>query len=225
MKKNAMLKIAAILMVAVLLTTCAISSTFAKYTTSKTDTVTARVAKWGVTATTTASGMFTETYGTTVISSEKVVAPGTSSPDAYKITSTVSGSPEVALLVNVSAVVTLSGWVDNSGNLYCPLVFTNGTDTVEGIDYTDVAALQNAIADLISAENVEIAVSDTALNYKVLDQSLTWSWEYEVEDENGDIDTEIDAKDTFLGDLAADEDETNDPTITIAVTTTIDQAD
>ena len=224
MKKNAMLKIAAILMVAVLLTTCAISSTFAKYTTSATDTVTARVAKFGVTATTNASGMFTKSYGTTVLSETEVVAPGTTSPDAYKITSTVTGSAEVALKVSVAAVVTLSGWTVD-GALYCPLVFTDGVTTVDGSTYTDVADLQDDIAALISATDVAIAVSTNPISSKVLDKSLTWTWAYEVEDENGDIDASIDAKDTALGELAADADTTNDPTITIAVTTTINQVD
>ena len=57
MKKNAMLKIAAVLLVAVLLTTCAISSTFAKYVSSYESTAeTARVAKWGLYVDTTSIG-------------------------------------------------------------------------------------------------------------------------------------------------------------------------
>ena len=62
MKKNAMLKIAAILMVAVLLTTCAISSTFAKYVTSDSYSDTARVAKWGITLTVSQDKMFADNY-------------------------------------------------------------------------------------------------------------------------------------------------------------------
>ena len=48
MKKNKMLRIASVLLVAVLLSTCAISGTFAKYTSSATLTSTATVAKWSV---------------------------------------------------------------------------------------------------------------------------------------------------------------------------------
>jgi len=51
MKKNMMMRVASALLVAVLLSTCAISGTFAKYTTSDSDFESARVAKWGVTIT------------------------------------------------------------------------------------------------------------------------------------------------------------------------------
>lgn len=46
MKKNVMMRVASALLVAVLMTTCAISGTFAKYTSTTTGTGTARVAKW-----------------------------------------------------------------------------------------------------------------------------------------------------------------------------------
>ena len=46
MKKNKMMRLASFLLVAVLLSTCAISGTFAKYTSTQTNSDTARVAKW-----------------------------------------------------------------------------------------------------------------------------------------------------------------------------------
>ena len=48
MKKNTMMRLAAILLVSVLLTTSVIGGTFAKYTTSDNATDNARVAKWGI---------------------------------------------------------------------------------------------------------------------------------------------------------------------------------
>ena len=48
MKKNKMMRIASVLLVAVLISTCAISGTFAKYVTRAEGTDTARVAKWGI---------------------------------------------------------------------------------------------------------------------------------------------------------------------------------
>lgn len=47
MKKNKAMRLASALMVLTLLTTCVISSTFAKYTTSANGEDSARVAKWG----------------------------------------------------------------------------------------------------------------------------------------------------------------------------------
>jgi hypothetical protein len=46
MKKNVMMRVASALLVAVLMTTCAISGTFAKYTSTTTGTGSAKVAKW-----------------------------------------------------------------------------------------------------------------------------------------------------------------------------------
>ena len=46
MKKNVMMRVASALLVAVLMTTCAISGTFAKYTTTVSSSDSARVAKW-----------------------------------------------------------------------------------------------------------------------------------------------------------------------------------
>ena len=61
MMKNKMMRAASILLVAVLLSTCAISGTFAKYVTTASGTDTARVAKWGVVIT--ANGnLFNKTY-------------------------------------------------------------------------------------------------------------------------------------------------------------------
>ena len=48
MKKNKFMRLASVMLMLCLITTCAISGTFAKYTTSATATDTARVAKWGV---------------------------------------------------------------------------------------------------------------------------------------------------------------------------------
>lgn len=48
MKKNKMMRVASALLVAVLLTTCAISGTFAKYVTQATGSDSARVAKWDI---------------------------------------------------------------------------------------------------------------------------------------------------------------------------------
>lgn len=47
-KKNYTMRIAAGVMTAALLSTCAISSTFAKYTSESTGTDSARVAKWDI---------------------------------------------------------------------------------------------------------------------------------------------------------------------------------
>lgn len=83
MKKNVMMRAASALLVAVLLTTCTISGTFAKYTTSTTGTDSARVAYWGFDqAAELTINLFDKEYDASkadksVNGAEKVIAPGT----------------------------------------------------------------------------------------------------------------------------------------------------
>ncbi|MBP3322919.1 MAG: hypothetical protein J6M16_01850 [Clostridia bacterium] len=120
-----------------LITTCAISGTFAKYTTSANATDTARVAKWGIVLTvsdTNGSTLFAEEYeagNITVVSqhSDDVVAPGTKNETG--ITFTIDGKPEVATKVTASLGATKDVFIkydsDSNGSLdatYYPVVFT-----------------------------------------------------------------------------------------------------
>ena len=95
--KNKMMRAASVLMVAVLLSTCAISGTFAKYVTSVTNHDEARVAKWNIGYNFDQKSTFAATYetnsATTVESAngEQVVAPGTNDSGTYVLT----GTPEV----------------------------------------------------------------------------------------------------------------------------------
>ena len=111
MKKNVMMRVASVLMVAVLLTTCAISGTFAKYVTSDDASDSARVAKFGVVVTADGS-LFENAYKDTPVDpldasatvvagdSADVVAPGTKNADsAFKFS--ITGTPEVDVKVDV----------------------------------------------------------------------------------------------------------------------------
>ena len=116
MKKNKMMRIASVLLVAVLLSTCAISGTFAKYVTTDSGSDTARVAKWGVTVVA-GGNLFGKNYeaktneGGNQISasvansadtseSDKIVAPGTKSDKGMTIS--VKGTPEVKNAITVT---------------------------------------------------------------------------------------------------------------------------
>lgn len=152
MKKNRMMRVASALLIAVLLTTCTISGTFAKYTTSDTAQDTARVAKWGVNVMASGS-LFGENYypnATTAtadrISAEakqsvdtsgeiskisNIVAPGTQSD--VGLTFSVSGTPEVANVISVSsdALVEEEIWLE--AGTYGIMVVASGVtaDNVE----------------------------------------------------------------------------------------------
>ena len=111
MKKNKMMRIAAVLLIVTLLSTCAISGTFAKYVAKADVEDSARVAKWGIKIETT-SNLFSDKYEAqdedyiaaggeySVISDngDMVVAPGTSSDQLENggFSAILSGKPEVA---------------------------------------------------------------------------------------------------------------------------------
>lgn len=111
MKKTKVMRLLSLLLVMTLISTCAISGTFAKYVTRAEGEDQARVAKWGVLVTV-AGGAFADRYAATdeayledggeysVLSSvegEQVVAPGTSAKEAnMALVATVKGTPEVA---------------------------------------------------------------------------------------------------------------------------------
>ena len=158
MKKNKMMRIASVLLVAVLLTTSIISGTFAKYVTSTSTVATATVAKFGVTASATGT-LFNETYATddtsvsdsdtdsiSVKSTAKVVAPGTKNTDG--LTFAFTGTPEVDVKITFAIqsgykdvflkgsslpdkTTSGTGTFDLTGE-YHPIKFTlkNGTTTV-----------------------------------------------------------------------------------------------
>ena len=191
MKKNAMLKIAAILLVAVLLTTCAISSTFAKYVTEGTlaTSETARVAAWGVEVSTTFTAddaLFAKEYGagatpataTTnhVESTAFVVAPGTS--NSMAIAAVATGTPEVSGTITITPTVTLgAGWVDDEGEFYCPVTFNGETLTATGAnELTPIVTYFDAGQNLAN-----LVISDA-----------TFDWEWAAGGDN--------EKDTYLGD-------------------------
>lgn len=107
MKKNKAMRLASALLVLTLLTTCAISSTFAKYVTKAEGTDTARVAKWGFTqaATIELDNLFKYAYDN-VEGNVDVIAPGTTNNAtfgfAYGGLSGGMTAPEVAYTFEIS---------------------------------------------------------------------------------------------------------------------------
>ena len=216
MKKNRTMRIAAVMLVFALLTTCIISGSFAKYvTTGSTAGETARVAKWGVTiegtGTTFAKNYLantgasanegtTATEGITVKSStaDLVVAPGTKGTLA---SFTVTGTPEVSAAITYEATITFANGWDAST---CPIVFT-----VNGEVKT---AAQ--VVSAINAATVTFDVSGTSSFADAMNAGLTVGWEWPFV---GD-----DAADTAFGNAAA---RGEAPAVTISITATITQVD
>lgn len=221
MKKNKLFIIGLVTVFVALLSLTLVSSTFAKYVTTDTGTDTARVAKWGVNITAAGNNAFSKVYSTddtsvtgiasSVISSteDKVIAPGTKGTFAAI---TVSGKPEVAVKIEHKAEVTLSNWVINTDEFYCPIVITvksgEHSATVKqnetnNSDTALVAAIENAINKTINV------APNTELSGEINSLEISWEWAF------GDGTT--DAKDTALGYLDPA------PTITVKVVTTVTQ--
>lgn len=111
LKNNRTMRAAVLLLALVLITSCFVGGTFAKYVTSGDAADLARVAKWGVTVTAHGTGdVFAKEYAgiagqdNTVVADDgktNVVAPGTKKENATLVT--LSGKPEVAVNVTYSA--------------------------------------------------------------------------------------------------------------------------
>lgn len=201
MKKNIMMRLSALLLVAVLLTTCVISGTFAKYvTTSELEEDVATVAKWGIVMTVTGDDLVYDDDKSTKDATAKVLTDALCAPGTYeKITTfTLTGTPEVAYEISVVVDLELTDWVLTDGTTeYCPLVFTvDGTeikmggaiDTVEKLETAVENAIKVAICgdeSGVKAYNAGVAVPATA-NSVLID----WMWAFDGEN----------AKDTQLGD-------------------------
>lgn len=232
MKKNRMMRLASMLLVAVMMTTCTISGTFAKYVTQGSSSDNARVAKWGVTVEADFSDLFNERYdtkatwagdtdGDSVVSSQvgvDVVAPGTNGTLAKFA---VKGQPEVDVEVTYVADFEIGdNWkVDADNNdvqsgasyvrdtFYCPIIVTvkteNGTDkTFNGLNYANEAEFETAVEAEI-AKAVKQYNAGTGLQDVVYDDlSVTWAWAFDSASDGG-TGFNNDEYDTQLGDAAA----------------------
>lgn len=229
--KNRLMKTACVLLALVLVTSCMVGGTFAKYTTTGSAADTARVAKWGIVITPNGN-LFNATYakaeGTTItgensvhgksVSGETtadadVVAPGT---EGSLSSVSIGGSPEVALEVKYEAELTLLGWtLADQKTVYCPIVvtITNG-------DQKTVVQMNEQITTLDQFETaVEDAINAFTANYapnqdmsKVSAPVVSWAWPI----------GEGNANDTYLGDRAAADRASK---IQLKITTTVTQLD
>ena len=177
-KKNHTMRIAAGVMTAALLSTCAISSTFAKYTSESTGTDSARVAKWDIQINSTSMKTATQTFDFNLFNTtyddatspsvkssknDKVIAPGTQGLFALVIK---NGS-------EVTATYEIDYTVTNSASIPVQFSVDNGTSWTD--DLTDVAATALAMG---SSKTI----------------TIQWKWEF-----SGD-----DSTDTGLGEKGTD---------------------
>lgn len=213
MKKNKMMRIASVLLVAVILTTCAISGTFAKYVTSGSINDSARVAKWGVTIG--AEGtLFSTTYKDSPVAYQEgetgrditvqaltsantdVVAPGTKNEDG--MTFTLTGTPEVDTEIKIAVTSKdITYKASDTDTAYNPVVFTLKNGTGDVLSTGTLATIEAYLEGLSKVYDTNTNLANISANtdgtYK-----LTWAWDF---DDNGNGTNDV--KDTALGNIAA----------------------
>lgn len=215
-KKHWTLRAAGLLFALVLITSCFVSGTFAKYVTSKSASDTARVAKFGVVIEAQDNTAFKTTYdtvdaGTSVSfnsvatsTTDSLVAPGTKEDNAVILS--ITGEPEVA--VHVELAMTGTDVVLNAGTYpdlttpnpkdkfiltepYYPVVFTLKKDGSEPISGT-ISEINTKLGALPKDYK-----AGTDLGAEFGTYTLSWEWAF--------ADPTIDNKDqadTLLGTLA-----------------------
>jgi hypothetical protein len=202
MKKNKMMRIASVLLVAVLLSTCAISGTFAKYASSVTGAATATVAKWSfkvneteiaVTGTPSATFNLFDTNTQFDEADDDVVkgkiAPGTQGSFQYKVQNT----SQVSAKYTISFTATFPTGLDNTRfKFYSDSAMNNEITLADG-KYT-------------VANGVEIEAGDSA------EKTVTvyWKWDFGA-----------DKDDTALGILA----QNGTTVVTVDSTIAVEQVD
>lgn len=193
MKKNRMMRLASVLLVLTLLTTSVISGTFAKYTSTRSGSDVARVAKWSIEVegteigvpgnATVAFDLFStvkDTKGTDEADvkagtdGEHIIAPGTSGSFAI----------DIANKSEVNAKYTITLTETNTGNI--PLQYS-----VDGTTWVD------SVAELTMTALTDQSI---AMGTGTATKTVYWRW---VFDENVDDQTvhagQTDVTDTALG--------------------------
>lgn len=218
MRKNKMMRAASGLLVATLLTTCVISGTFAKYTTTTSGSDKARVATWGFTQSSTINldDLFMGTY-TNVQSgnAEDVLAPGTTSSDTFDFTyAGEQAKPEVKYQFTVSTDGSeIDADLKSNPNILWKL------DNGEWGNWDALmASIKLLSGDASGTKAYDPGELPTAFNAKAANtHTITWKW---IFDENA-TDKEAttannDVNDTKMGNAA----ELDDVNISISITAT-----
>ena len=214
MKKNAMMRIASVLLVAVLLTTCSISGTFAKYVSKASGEDSARVAYWGwgVDSTLTIDGLFAETYamygsadphGNDDISVDSVegdvLAPGTYGEAEFSFRYTENDTelaspitaPEVDYHFDVTVVAACDQLIQDNMNIQWKLdngVWGTWADLINALDDLGEGAADGVYEAGQLPDGFGVGESHT----------ISWQWIFENDTNTYDISAGTSASPTIL---------------------------
>ena len=215
MTKNKMMRIASVLLVAVLLSTCAISGTFAKYVTEVSSSDSARVAKWGFnTASINFEDLFAASYTNVAAGSDEmaIIAPGTKGEVAFKFENSGT-APEVAYTFKVDTTGSACAEaIQNNKNITWALAKTTEKASATYGTWTElIAALEALDGDKEYAAGEIPTMVDT-------EYTILWKWDFNNTDDGNDNDN---YNDSDLGNLAVE----GDLVVTLKITITATQLD
>lgn len=241
MKKNRTMRVATLLMVLTLITSCFVGGTFAKYTTSSTVNDSARVAYWGFDSSAYVAidmfdGIYTNDANETTVDSsneDNVIAPGTSkttqfgfgyTPKGAEVNALTAGeiaAPEVAYTFTVNAeCVGDYDALDNNPNFRWTL---QPDGAAQATSYATVEQLLAAIEALSgNADGVqEYGPGELPTNFDAAEKhTIGWVWDFETADDTTTADENEmntqDAADTAMGNAQ----NLDDVTFTITITAT-----
>lgn len=196
MKKNKAMRLASALLVLTLLTTCAISSTFAKYVTKAEGTDKARVAKWGFEggSTIAITDLFKTAYDKNVQGAADVIAPGTTNSATFGFTyGGATGTPEVAYTFEIStADSTCAEDIQNNANIQWKL--DDGVWGTWDQMITAIEALDGNKTDNKYEPNTLPAAFNTA---GTNEHTVSWQWVFNTNDDADIADTTMGNKGTL----------------------------
>lgn len=239
MNKNLMMRAASALFVLVLLTTCVISGTFAKYTTGASGSDSARVAYWGFDKDAAITlnlfdGEYNGIDGNVTVKSnneDNVIAPGTSKTTTFAFGSiytenTAKGikAPEVDYNFKVTPTVTGNYAVlDNNPNFKWTLKAPDETSATEYSRVADLFTAIKALDGINGTKKYKAGTLPKLFTDPTEVYTIGWEWEFETADNTATTDknemVDQDKTDTDMGNAA------NLGNITFTITVTATQID
>lgn len=201
--KNKFMRIAAVMLMLCLVTTCAISGTFAKYTTEAAGTDTARVAYWGWdkdNAEIEINDLFETSYDfVTSANTDDVIAPGTSNSGTFQFIYEANAtegitSPEVDYTFKVDLTGTdASDAIKNNGNIKWAVWTGTG---VPAADSTEWGTWDAMITELNALDGDESFEAGEALPAIATDAyTIAWMWVFSTNAAGDEADTLMGNKD------------------------------
>lgn len=177
-----------ILLALVLMSSTAVSYTYAEYAKGASAADNGRSTNWGVDLSLTGAAFATKYVTDTDYSgidvsvksstSDDIIAPGTTGTFTGIH---CTGVPEVGVLVTIEADLQLTNWVVDD-SFYCPLVITiNGTE-YDGLDYSSSAAFEDAIENAIKSANGFYAPGTNLAEVTNLNGDYIWLWKFDSAD-------------------------------------------